>query len=807
MASEIRKASNHRRGVAMFFVLAVIVVVTMLGFLGLSMADKDSAGAGANINARTQENAAYSGLSLALDRMSQDGALTAAQLQAFINDSSAAGAVHQWFDFEQLPFRLVTTVDPYPIAVGGTTNASVKVRILSMDIGSSSGAPTDGIKITLESSGAGRSGDPLTTVATYRLLGIDVGMSIHVPTNSTPANAFNLRGSVNASNVGQEINGSVYVGGDFMVNSTGPWAVHGRFRVAGDVNLGGTVTVDSNAYVGGLLNVYGSSTVLRFKKNLVVGNGFGTNMLQGLMTVDSNLTIYDTLGTSVIGRADGSGRLYVGGQLNIPNSTLHAPGGGVWVGGNAWVRNTDCSNGSSRLEVVGNLEITSASAAVPHSKICSLDVQGDMAVRNATGTLQFKNNYGHTVRSNFYHRGAISLVDAGTVRVTGTAAIDSGITSFGSSVRSHRATNLWVQNTAGQTTFDRRWRVDGDIIMKGKLVLYGTGKFGQNGQWTRTTNGGNFVFTRSATPWISEVWWPVHKFDTVNFAGSWDSLITNNLLVSNFSTQIGRTTDTSLAFSSAVGPFVAPKTLSTIGYTQNDTLVKPADNERDSIRFTADQSPAIFSKQLVYKDSLCAVVLGSNCPTQPSGATFNRIHAWADTTGHTYNGYLVLVVNGTGTVPSQMKDDTTKFKGKMLFIWDHNSNLSVNGKWPASADSNAIQVVYFKQGAPGNFGSQGDIYGYIHLENGSMSTSEWSTGGSTIHGALYIGGTGGYTGNTGKLNLDLDPRVFNDLNTNLPNLLKFGGAKGSASAPVIRSTRTLVFRQSGVQFVPLGEYR
>jgi len=792
----------------MFFVLAVIVVVTMLGFLGLSMADKDAAGAGANINARTQENAAYSGLSLALDRMAQDGAITAAQLQAFINDSSAAtGSVHQWFDFSQVPFRLITAEpDPFDIAVGGTTNAKVRVRILSMDIGATSGAPTDGIKITLEASGVGRSGDPLTTVATYRLLGIDVGMSLHVPTNSTPANAFNLRGSVNASNVGQEINGSVYVGGDFMVNSTGPWAVHGRFRVAGNVDLGGTVTVDSNAYVGGTLNVFGSSP-LRFKKNLVVGKGFGNNMLQGLMTVDSNLTVYDSAGTYTIGRADGSGRLYVGGELNIPNSTLLVPGGGVWVGSGAWVRNTDCSNGSSRLEVVGNLELTTSSAAVPHSKLCSLDVQGNMAARNATGTLQFKNSYGHTVRSSFYHLGALDIVDGGLVRVTGTAAIDGGISSFGSSFNSHRATNLWVRNNSGQKTYDRRWRVDGDVILKGKLVLYGSGAFGQAGQWTRTTNGGNFVFTRSAAPTIQEVWWPVHKWDTLNFAGSWDSLITNNRLVNNFSSQFGRATDTSLNFATAVPAFVAPKTLSTIGYTQNDTLVKPADNERDSVRFTAAQSPAIFSKQLVYKDSICLLALGTSCPGQPYGKTFNRLHAWADSLGYTYNGYLVLVVNNTGTVPTQVKSDTTKFKGKMLFIWDSPSSLSVNGKWPASADSNAIQVLYFKQAAPGNFGSQGDIYGYIHLENGSMSTSEWSTGGSKIHGALYIGGSGGYTGNTGKLNLELDPRVFNDLNTNLPNLLKFGGAQGSASAPVLRSTRTLVFRQSGVQFVPLGEYR
>lgn len=788
MATDFRKGSDRRRGVAMFFVLAVIVVVTMLGFLGLSMADKDAAGAGANINARTQENAAYSGLSLALDRMAQDGGLTASQLQAFISDSSAAaGSVHQWFDFTQLPFRLVTAppTDPYPIAVGGTTNASVRVRILSMDIGTASGAPSDGIKITLESSGAGRSGDPLTTVATYRLLGIDVGMSIHVPTNSTPANAFNLRGSVNASNIGQDINGSVYVGGDFMVNASAPWAVHGRFRVAGDVSLDGNITVDSNTFIGGSLMI--NSATVQFRKNLVISNGFKAGMLQGTLQVDSNLTVY---GDGTNNFDNYTGRLIVGGQLNIPDATLKIPEGGVSVGQNAYVASTWCGNNASRLEVQGNLEITGAGSALPTNVLCSLYVAGSMGVRNATGSTRYKNSYRHRVLGGLYQLGPMDIDGSGRIMVGGTAGLDGGISAFGSGTDTHSVGNLWVKGS-NQKTENKRFRVDGDLVMKGTLYNFPpwSQHFGKFYRWHRATPGGTFVMTRAFGP------------DTASAGINLDSI------TKKFATRITRSTDTSLVFSSAIDAFVGPRSLSTIGYTQNDTLVKPADNERDSIRFTADQSPAIFSKQLVYKNSLCSLALGTSCPTQPYGKTFNRLHAWADSLGYTFNGYLVLVFNDSAIIPSQLKDDTTKFKGKMLFVWDIDTKLSVNGDWPASADSNAIQVVYFKQGAPENFGSQGDIYGYIHLENGSMSTSEWSTGGSKIHGALYVGGTGGYTGNTGKLNLDLDPRVFTDLNTNLPNLLKFGGAQGSSSPPIIRSTRTLVFRQSGVQFVPLGEYR
>ena len=109
MASD-RIAPKNRRGMAMFVVLGLVVFFTMLGFMGLAMASKDSQVSGSLVDIKTKEEAAWGGLGLAVGTMQANPATTVAQLQQFIADSAVStSSKHQWFNFSGGSFTLLNT--------------------------------------------------------------------------------------------------------------------------------------------------------------------------------------------------------------------------------------------------------------------------------------------------------------------------------------------------------------------------------------------------------------------------------------------------------------------------------------------------------------------------------------------------------------------------------------------------------------------------------------------------------------------------------------------------------------------------
>ena len=297
MDSDIRRHSSSRHGVAMFVVLAVIVVVTMLGFMGITMARNDVVGTGDILDARSRDNAAYTGLSLALARMEVDASVASAQLSNFIRDSAEASP-HAWFDFSSGggSFSLAST-KPGPYSTKGASgpDASVRVRVVSMDLGDNGGKPIDGIKITLQSFGVGRSGEEISTMATYRVLGLDIVKEKVVTNTGVPTHALYLGGNLQNASGNFQASGSVYVSGNYYGNSGGN-TIQGKLKIGGDMNLpgGNPQTIDSNAWIGGSLTV-NSGNRLHYKKNLGVGKGLC--LMNDSLVVDSSLNIYGSCAT------------------------------------------------------------------------------------------------------------------------------------------------------------------------------------------------------------------------------------------------------------------------------------------------------------------------------------------------------------------------------------------------------------------------------------------------------------------------------------------------------------------------------
>lgn len=306
----------------MFVVLTVIVVITMLGFMGLSMAQHDVTGSGDLIDARSTENAAYTGLNLALARLEVDPAQTRVELAKFLADSAATNP-RQWLDFAPASgksFELVAS-PPTNFSTKGTSglNQAVQVRVVSMDVGDAGGLPQDGMKITLHSIGTGRSGENLSTVATYRLLGLDVARITVTTSTGRPTHALYLGGTLNNANGNLETNGGVYISGDYNGNS-GFMTINGKLKIGGNMDLpsGNPQTISGDTWIGGYLNV-NSGNRLRYRRNLGVGGGLCK--MNDSLRVDSSLNIYGSCPTSLDWQS-GKGIRVNGRQFLLRNQVL-----------------------------------------------------------------------------------------------------------------------------------------------------------------------------------------------------------------------------------------------------------------------------------------------------------------------------------------------------------------------------------------------------------------------------------------------------------------------------------------------------
>lgn len=170
---------------------------------------------------------------------------------------------------------------------------------------------------------------------------------------------------------------------------------------------------------------------------------------------------------------------------------------------------------------------------------------------------------------------------------------------------------------------------------------------------------------------------------------------------------------------------------------------------------------------------------------------------------------MVLEISNAGFSSSPV---SPAFNHKALFILTGNSN-SINGNWPASASSSAIQVIYFTSTASvSDFGSQGNIYGFIYFNNVVGSAQKWGTN-SHLYGAMEFAAPGSkfLTNSGNKLVITMDHPTIGNIMTGLPGALRPANSQMATSTKTIATNPRFAIPATVVnpkiQFLRLQEFR
>ncbi|MEN9353579.1 MAG: hypothetical protein RL318_904 [Fibrobacterota bacterium] len=760
---------------AIFIVLAVVVIASMLGYMGLTLASSDAKLAGGVMDARSRDAAGRSGMQLALKAFVDNPTNAATQLNLFVADSGlAVVAAHQWFNFNNSPVTLDVN-DPgwYAIDSGGNQSA-VKVRIVSIDMGSSSGAPGDGVKVTFECTARGRSGDQITLASTYRALGLQIPVvSANVPTNNF---ALYLNGALANSNMGNEITGNVYINGDTHLNGSATFNITGKLRVYGNFSSNAPVSATENSVIRGDIKV-NSGAPMTFSKNLVITGGTDMN---ASLSVGHNLEIRGSNGG-----AWNTGTLSVGGQL--------------------WIK-TECKDIGGKVLVTGNaffdecLRLTGSGNILKDVYVGRNGGNRDDYIKNTT-TVSGKLGSWHTSTPTWTGWGWYTPVFAfysATTTVTGSALFKnsveqkSGKAEFNSKVQfwngiGYIETNAgitvageaFLRNSNAQQTFNNGYASFGsDLTMIGDIHDH-------FGDW-----GKKWLMTDATKTW---------KYEATSALGTPDPRVTGyastNAAAWNAKGSLPLPGELFIALTPVEPTETGPE--NPYPYTSKDldlsslkTWNKPQTSDINAISGIIDLTAANLDSANAQHDNLAAADF------QKIWNKFKRADGWA-----------VLRIGATSSIGSLNTPGGT-FSGKALWIIE--KSVNVNGKWPGSATSSDLQFLWTRgSGSLGNFGSPGNFAGYIRFDNAFVGQMSWGNGGTindTLAGAIHFAGGGSsVTGNgCNTLVIKNDQAVFDAIAQAFPGALSDpSGASGGGAT----STNKLQARQSALQFVPVGEYR
>jgi len=777
----------------MYVVLGVIVLVTLLGFAGLTLARSDVQSSGSLLDLKSRDQAALTGLNVALARMQASPANTATQLSLFLQDianGAAAADRRDQFVFTATGFSLVANssgpsfysiVDPSRASID---SSAVSTRLLSMDIGSvdANGLLQDnGIVVTLQSTGMGRNGDLQTVVGSYRMFGITVAQDVTPVASATITNAMYLSGSLSNTNIGNNFQGDVYVGGDVSLNGSAPQTVNGRFRVNGDFFSSAPLTVTQNSWIGGSIRVNGSAP-MTFRKNLGIGKGFRD--VNAALTVDSSLNVY---GDTAVGTWNAGGTVRVGKQFFLRNQYVTFPDK-IVVGGNAFFWNSISLKGSAvdsfrgYLEVRGNLN---------DNKILDATrvVEGNFNVLSTRPFLVENVTLLH-LKSNAYFGGVATMKSGlGQIRIDSSATFNSGIANIEPSrFDAIRVGDAMYLNAVGQNSFSGGVSVRNLLQMTGSLDPNFSSNAG-NGQWS--------LDTLAARRW---------SYQGAKVTGGKDPRVNRALLDNNGANNAITTAFPTLITAPAGQPYGL--TSSYIGMAAIDTMTSLSANPPDTFVVSSTKSPRVDSAKVRVTSALCAAAGAQS--DHWTAADFNKVYTYLGAQNKLLNGYMVLLIDSLSSL-GDIGAPAGTFTGKAVYIIE--KAVSVNGNWPGSATSTAIQVVYVRgSGSLGGFGSPGDIYGMIYYENnaGTNLTQQWGSN-SHLYGSIQLANGGNYTGNTGTLTIAIDQSVISNISTNLPGSLR--PANGNSGTPVLSvqtyptQLRAVNGGNTRIQFLRLGEFR
>ena len=711
----------------MFVVLGTIIVVTLLGFVGLTLAGKDQSQSGDFADLKSTDQVGMAGLQLAINRLTANPANMVTQLNAFITDSRAhSSSIRSWLNLTGANVAVATANPGWdPLSTTAGDLSAVEVQILAVASGPDTAAvpsqDSEAIYIALQCSARGRHGDLRTVQGTYLIHGVSLAFTQVASTVVIPAYAFYVGGSLTNSNLQASITGGVYVGGtgSSYINSN-PMAIHGTFKWNGDLKVNASLSVDSSAFIAGGLYVNSTASPLTVGGNLGVTNGFQT--INGPISVTGNMWVGGT-GTNTTWNSGAN--LTVGGNLVLWPSGNFSMGGGtnLKVGGNAWLMSglTKSYNAGDSVRTLGNLYLTDSSTTVGFA--FSQQNSGGFYVKQnlvsntkVAQTLTFNNAPGRVSDSMYIsNNGTLSLNSVLTVDLSNHAYF-SHLSTSGS----------------------------------GKVTVQGTNY--TNGQSYTTGSHANYVKAPIA-----------------------DSLGLNAAI---------QKTDTA---NNAMDSVVLTSTVAAHMITLTSTLLSQAG-------------------------------VGANTTFSPS--TMSRLFRYLDSTGQTYDGYMILDLTSATTITTFSDSAAGGFVGKAMYVVD--ASYNINGNWPHSQDSTDIQILDIR-GTSGALESWGWKYGNF---SGIFYWQDPACGGHT----LQLPSSGTWTGaflmgmnptcavtmqpNSSSISLVLSQYVFTDIGKNLPNVIKAGvhstnGTTNSSTAAVMTTTTSPFLRQVTDKpfFETVGVYR
>jgi len=371
----IRHSLAPRHGLAMFGVLVLVVIFTLLGVGAITLAKRENQNSGSVLDIKSRQSAAYAGLSFALGEFQRDPENFVALLEAWRTRSvygTATNPLHQLyllFDASGGAVALTKT-KPASFAIPGTPYR-ILVELAGVMVPSS---PSESPVIVLRSTGTGRSGDAQTIVGTYRIRNVRVNSSSAATMGITHPFYVNCGGTWN--NNLETSGGDVFLGGNTHLNS-GANTVNiqgGGLKVKGnfDWDASVSVTVEGNSWITGNLGVRGgtSTSPKTFNGHLVVG-GDVTWADNSLLTVKGGFLIGGPTGIVDLHGGD----LNVG-SASIAKSELYIPRGAITT-----------SNTGSAVNVTGPAYIRQIS--IPAAKPLTFNVSGRFELAQNGGVQSF----------------------------------------------------------------------------------------------------------------------------------------------------------------------------------------------------------------------------------------------------------------------------------------------------------------------------------------------------------------------------------------------------------------------------------
>lgn len=792
MESEPKESRMPRRGVAMIVVLSMIVFFSMLGYMGIEMAGRDTQVAGTYLDITSRDVANRSALQLGLSRLNADANRTAAQLQQFVADSSKPLAnTHRFLNLAQ-PTCSLQVEDPGFHALGTEGDQSaVKVQVLSADLGSSvSGSGSgDGIRLTLLVTGRGRNGDVASSISSYQIYGLDV------PASSAGApsldNAIYVNGSLPNTNVGNQVTGNMYVAGSVLLNGPASIAVSGKLRVNGSFTSNAPVTAAENAVIGGDLYT-NASAPMTFQKNLVIKGGF--QAMNANLVVAGNVEVQST--PAAAGSWNSTASLLVGGQY-WEKAMCHEFGGRVRILGDAFFDNCLMVNTSGVVDTFSNLYIArNGGTSTSDLKGGTFLIRGDLGSWATGGKFQNQSGAPTTITGNLLLKQPLDI--GGQINVpSGAIQLWAGIAD----IRMNSPSALNGGTSTYLKATNQRGNFSGGVTLNGPLTTAGTLDAG----FSNTTGNPRWSISAGAA---SKTW--LYENGSAFSSVAQDPRLAN---ASSSNASGFRSTGTlpvpSDLFTAPVP--VAATAYATNPFTAEDLDLDPSKSWNQVYTVDSSKLKAIWI-DLTDAAIAAAGAAGSNWTISDWNKIYNK-YKRAD-------GWLIARFPGTCNMGNLNAPGGT-FAGKA--IWIVEKSINVNGNWPGTTSSSDIQMIYVRGAASlGAFGSPSSFNGYIHFENPFTGQMMWGYGTSTVTltGALHLKGSPtNLTGNGGNtLRVVGSQSVMDQLQAAVPGLLGAPSPGWTAPAenptapapivyPVAASTNRIVVRQPVLRFNPWGFYR